>query len=359
MPEEATRSLSLYSGPRRTPSWYLRQMREELETREAAGVTEHPAATLEKEIAGILGKQAALLFSTGTMAQQVALRVHADAAGSDVVAFHPQSHLEVHEERGYAFVHRFRAALIGRTGQPLAAGDLEGLTDRPATVLLELPQREIGGVLPEWSELVRIVERARATGAAVHLDGARLWESQPFYDRPHAEIASLFDSVYVSLYKGLEGVSGGVLAGSAEMIEAARTWRRRSGGSVRDEWVPALTGSAGLRERLPRMPQYWAHARRLAEAFRAAPGVTVVPNPPQTPLFHVHVPLPPAALLAAARTVRDEYGLELLTYAITGPNPAVSSFEVSVGENALLADPGLVTTCVRALLAAGRGRGSR
>ena len=70
-----------------------------------------------------------------------------------------------------------------------------------AAVVWELPQRDLGGLLPEWDDLTEQIAAARATGAATHLDGARIWEAQTYYGRPFDEIASLFDTVYVSLYK--------------------------------------------------------------------------------------------------------------------------------------------------------------
>jgi threonine aldolase len=73
---------------------------------------------------------------------------------------------------------------------------------------LELPQREIGGLLPEWDDLVAQAAWTRERGIALHLDGARLWEAAPFYERSYAEIAGLFDSVYVSFYKGLGALAG-------------------------------------------------------------------------------------------------------------------------------------------------------
>ena len=102
----------------------------------------------------------------------------------------------------------------------------------------ELPQRDIGGLLPAWDDLREQVVAARERGAATHLDGARLWEAQPFYGRPHAEIAGLFDSVYVSLYKGLQGVRGAVLAADADPSRrppsGARGWVARS--PTRGRW---------------------------------------------------------------------------------------------------------------------------
>lgn len=69
----------------------------------------------------------------------------------------------------------------------------------------------------------------RTQGAAIHMDGARLWECTPYYARSPAAIAALFDTVYVSLYKGLGGLAGCCLAGAEEVIAEARIWRRRHG----------------------------------------------------------------------------------------------------------------------------------
>ncbi len=96
---------------------------------------------------------------------------------------------------------------------------------------IELPLRDAGFLLPTWEDLVAFTGRARERGVPVHLDGARLWESQPFYDRPHADIAGLFDSVYVSFYKGLGGIAGAALAGH-DLVAQARIWQARHGGNL-------------------------------------------------------------------------------------------------------------------------------
>src|SRR5258705_188642 len=170
----------------------------------------------------------------------------------------------------------------GDSGKPARVPSLSAL-------LLELPEREIGGRLPEWADLVAQTGWARARGAAVHLDGARLWDAQPFYDRPHAEIAGLFDTVYVSLYKGLGGISGGMLAGAEELIAHARLWRDRLGGDVTRNWPMAMAAERGLDELLPRMPEFVARARTLGASLGEITGVRVVPDPPQTTMFHLHI----------------------------------------------------------------------
>lgn len=99
---------------------------------------------LEREVAALLGKPAALFLPSGTMAQQIALRVHADRARCTTVAFHPTCHLELHEQRGYARLHGLAACLVGRRDRLITRADLDAVAEPVAALLLELPQREIG-----------------------------------------------------------------------------------------------------------------------------------------------------------------------------------------------------------------------
>src|ERR671937_2565271 len=192
-----------------------------------------PAAErLEARVAELLGKEAAAWFPSGTMAQQIALRIHADRRGTRVVAFHPLCHLDSHEERGYEHLHRLHAALLGERERLIEPADLEQLREPIAALLLELPQRDLGGRLPPWDELVTLCHKARERGAALHLDGARLWQCGPFYERGLDAIAALFDTVYVSFYKDLRAPAGCALAGPQDVVDEARVWRIRHGGRL-------------------------------------------------------------------------------------------------------------------------------
>lgn len=350
-PPPHVRTLSLHGPTRRLPERALRKLLERI------GPDVSPdtlVPRLESRVASLLGKEAALLFPTGTMAQQVALRVHADRRGRRTIAFHPQCHLEVHEEKGYAIVHGLTATLVGDRHRLIRLEDLEAVAQPLAALLLELPQRDIGGRLPPWDELVRQCAWARAHGAAVHADGARLWEAQPFYGKTHAEIAGLFDTVYVSLYKGLEAPCGALLAGPRDFIAEAHLWRRRLGGDASDAWPIAALGELGLDELVPRMPAFFAHARAIADALRDVPNVHVVPDPPETPLFHVHLAAPAEAITAAARAMVEERGVHLFLRARTATSPRECFFEVVVGENAMPFAPTEVRDLVIELLARAR-----
>ena len=128
---------------------------------------------------------------------------------------------------------------------------------------------------------------ARERGAAAHLDGARLWEACAGYGRTPAEIAGLFDTTYVSFYKGIGALPGCCVGGPADVVAEVREWRQRMGGTLYGLWPGAASALGCLRRRLPLMPGYLQRAREIADAVRDLPGVTVVPDPPQTPMLHL------------------------------------------------------------------------
>jgi threonine aldolase len=294
----------------------------------------------ERRIAELLGKEAAVLFPSGTMAQQIALRIHCDRRGMRTVAFHPTCHLELHEHGGYAHLHGLKAELAGDRDRLIELEDLEALGVPIGALLIELPQREIGGRLPEWRDLVAQIQWARDRHIATHLDGARVWESAPYYERPYSEIGALFDTVYVSLYKGLCGLGGSVLAGPQEIVAEARVWRRRHGGALWSLFPFAASAVRGLDELVPQMPRFLAHARALAEGLSQVNGIAVVPDPPQTPLFHLHLSGDLQALQDRALDVAEERRVWLFHRLVPSVVPDVNMLELNVGEPALEISPG-------------------
>ncbi|GAB3443027.1 threonine aldolase family protein [Actinophytocola sediminis] len=342
------RSLVSHAPLRRRPAVMLRRMLDQVS--EETSVAE-PVEALEQRIAELLDKPRALFFPTGTMTQQVALRVHAERTGRRAFLAHPANHLELWESHGYSAVHGLRFVPVGEPHELLRLEHLATVVTEPAAaLLLELPQREIGGLLPSWEELVAQTAWAREHGAAVHLDGARLWESQPFYDRPYAEIAALFDTVYVSLYKGLEGVSGGMLAGPSDVIDEAAVWRHRLGGTLPTPWPLALAALIGLDERPASMAAYRDHAVAIAAAITGDGTAVVHPNPPQTPMFHVFLPVAADEADRANREIIAARGVQVLARAQPQPQPGQCKFEFTVSENAMDFTPDEVVDLIRELV---------
>ncbi len=304
---------------------------------------------LETEVAGLLGRPAALFLPSGTMAQQAVLRVHADRRGRRTVVFHPMCHLEQHEGQSFRRLHGLTGRPVGDPNRLLTAADLAEVAEPVAALLIELPQRDIGGQQPDWDDLTAQCDWARQAGAAVHLDGARLWESAVGYGRPLAEIAALFDTVYVSFYKGIGALPGCCVAGPDDIIAEVREWRERMGGMLFGLWPNAASAKAGLAARLPRMGQYLAHARAIAEAVRGIPGVRIVPDPPQTPMMHLLLHTTAERFAEAARAIAVQERIWVWPDAMTTGDPAVQRVELSVGDATCELSPTDVAAVMAAL----------
>jgi threonine aldolase len=306
---------------------------------------------LERRVADLLGKEAAVFMPSGTMAQPIALRVWSERRGIATVAFHPTCHLELHEERAYHALHGLRARLVGDPNRLITLDDLEAIREPVAALLLELPQREIGGLLPSWDHLVAQTAWAREREIALHLDGARFWEAVPFYERPHAEVAGLFDSVYVSFYKGLGAIAGAALAGDADLVAQARVWQRRQGGNLVTLHPFVVSAEVGLDERLDDAASYLDHARSLAEALRTVDGLEVVPEPPQSALFHVLLRGDRERLSDAALEVAEEQRVFVFGDPSSTGSPGWQRHEVMVGEVSLAISPAELADLYREILA--------
>ena len=288
----------------------------------------------EREVAELLGKPAAVFMPSGTMAQQIALRIHCDRVGVPSVAYHPTCHLEIHEQHGLRELHGLSARLLGARSALMTSSDLESLAGDVSALLVELPQREIGGALPSWTHLNELIAVALTRGMAVHLDGARLWECEPFYQRTIAEIGSLFDTVYVSFYKTLGGIAGAMLAGCADFIAEAKVWQRRYGGNLVHLYPYVVSARSVLRERLPKIRSYVERARAIAEVICAVPGVSVSPRPVVTNMMHVFIAANREAVDREAVAIAREEKVQLFGSLRSCPVPGVSMFEASIGDAA-------------------------
>ncbi|MFF9058671.1 threonine aldolase family protein [Streptomyces sp. NPDC014882] len=309
-------------------------------------------AALEAEVARLLGKEAAAFFPTGTMAQQVALRCWAGRTGNPTVALHGKAHPEVHERAAFSQVSGLRPVRLTDEPRQPTAEEVRDCEEPFGALMLELPLRDAGHLLPSWQELTELVEAARERDAVVHFDGARLWESAVHLGRPLDEIAGLADSVYVSFYKSLDGFGGAALAGPGTLVEEARTWRHRYGGLVFQQFPTALAALLGLERELPRLPSYVRHARvvaaALAEGFVAAglPWSRVHPEVPHTNEFQVWLPYDADVVAEAAIRTAEETGTLLFAHAWDAPVPGLAVTEVDVRAAGLEWSAGDVRTAV-------------
>ena len=306
----------------------------------------------EARIAALLGKDAAVFMPSGTMAQQIALRVVADRDGLRTFAAHPTNHLTLHERDGVTRLHGLHLVPLATAISPVALADLQQLAEPVATLLIELPQRELGGLLPAWEELVAMTECARERGWHVHLDGARLWESGPFYGRSYAQIAALFDSVYVSFYKGIGAVAGAMLCGSRPLVEEARIWQRRHGGNLVALYPYASVAEQSFDARISRMRAYRDAATWLAKIVAAQPGtLRVQPVPPPTNMFHCYLTVPPATLRKRVAAIARKHGVWTLARAAPTAIDGITKWEISAGDATLALGPKRARAVLEQLLA--------
>lgn len=166
----------------------------------------------------------------------------------------------------------------------------------------------------------------------LHLDGARLWECAPYYQRTYAEIAALFDTVYVSFYKDLAGIAGCCLAGPEDVIAEARVWQARHGGLLFGLFPYVLAAQHGLDTKLPRISAFCAKAREIADALRDHPAIEVVPDPPQTTMMHLLLRAGPDAFRERVLDYAEETGIWTFAKTYKSAVPSSHWLELTVGE---------------------------
>lgn len=270
-----------------------------------------PTNELQARCAALLGKEAALWVPSGTMANQIALRV-LTRPGDEVITAR-EAHAGWHEGGGAAANAGVQIVEVGQGGL-YTAEDLEaaikpaGLPVFAPTTLVQVENTHNrgGGLVFPQGEVERLCAAARERGLACFLDGARLWNAAVASGRTVAELAAPFDLVAVAFSKGLGAPGGSLLAGSRAHIAAADRHRRMLGGALRQTGFYAAAALYALDHHLERLAEDHARARRLAEALAACPAVRLDLATVQTNIVVFHLRPEPgvpdaATLVARAR----------------------------------------------------------
>ncbi|MFB6106524.1 MAG: low specificity L-threonine aldolase [Halobacteriaceae archaeon] len=249
---------------------------------------------LEATVADRLGFEAALFCPSGTMANQVAVRTHADRGEEALVE--RESHVYKWEVGGLAQLAGVqpRTYDAGERAVPTPEAVREGLVTadlhRPGTGLLclENTHNSYGGVAVEPDRVAAAADAARAADVPVHLDGARLWNAAVALDEPLTAFTDPVDSVMVSLSKGLGAPVGSLLAGSGEFVARARRNRKLYGGGMRQAGVVAAPGLVAVDPAtVDRLATDHENAARLAAGLDDVPGVAA--SDPDTNIVLVDV----------------------------------------------------------------------
>ncbi len=219
---------------------------------------------LEQRTADILGKPAAMFFPKGMAAQFAMLKTAESLRSNSNLILHPLSHLAWDERDSYTHLLGMNPIFAGSNESPITAKDLNSIKDPSGTLVIELPLRRAGFRVTPWYELLNIAEWARAHAIHLHMDGARLWESACYLNKTEAEIAALFDTVYVSFYKGIGGMGGAVLAGGKNFIAQCRFWRSRLAADQFTAFPQVITALDGLDNKLKKIPDLVDRAHELA-----------------------------------------------------------------------------------------------
>jgi threonine aldolase len=271
---------------------------------------------LESRVAALAGKEAALYVPSGTMANQLAVNVLTSPA--DEVLLETTSHIYYYEQGGIA-------ANSGVLAHPVAGergalsveqllGVLRGPDDHVARVTLvctENTHNRAGGAIVPLERLRALAAVARERGVRVHLDGARLWNAHVATGVPIADWVATADTAMMCFSKGLGAPVGSILVGSAEHMRAARRVRKRWGGGMRQAGVLAAAALHALDHHVARLADDHARARRLAEGFAQAPGVTVIPPDTNIVLTDLGPGAPDAATLVP---LLAEHGVRVVPF---------------------------------------------
>jgi threonine aldolase len=267
---------------------------------------------LQDRIAELLGKEAALFVPSGTMANQIGLKILTQP-GDDVVVGE-EAHIVWHESGAAAANSGVQFTVAGRGGL-FGVADLRAAYKPPGHIVfppttlvaIENTHNRGGGVVFPQSEVVAICETARELGLASYLDGARLFNAAAATGRSLADLAAPFDVVSVALSKGLGCPVGSLLAGRQDDMSRARRARRMFGGAMRQSGILAAAGLYALDHNLARLVEDHANARLLAERLAGLRGVrldlaTVQSN---IVIFRMEEGAPDAAAIVARAQERE------------------------------------------------------
>lgn len=259
---------------------------------------------LEAYTANLLGKEAAVYMPSGTMTNQVALRVHTEPG--DEVVLESQAHIYYYEGGAPAALSGVMCHLVPGDQGVFTVADLQrSLRPRdphfPVTklVCLENTHNRGGGRIFPLTDIQAIAKLCQFQGLKLHLDGARLWNACVATGILEAEYAAPFDTVSVCFSKGLGAPVGSALAGSHTDIERARRFRKLFGGAMRQAGMMAAGALYAVQHHRDRLVIDHANAQLLAQGLATIEGLTIDPAAVQTNIVIFQTPQMPAADLAS------------------------------------------------------------
>ncbi|WP_348268938.1 GntG family PLP-dependent aldolase [Edaphobacter sp. DSM 109919] len=235
---------------------------------------------LERDAAELFGREAAIFVPTGTMGNQIAIRLHTQH-GQEVICESRAHVMDWEMAMAAAFSGCQLRTVAGQRGIltweriQQAIGPKLYYRARTGLVCIENTHNMAGGTVTPLAVMREICEGAHAAGLPVHLDGARVFNAAAALGVSVAELTKGCDTVMFCLSKGLGAPAGSMLVGSREAMERARIFRKALGGGMRQVGVLAAAGMIALHEMPARLTDDHANARLLAEAVAAEPNAEI------------------------------------------------------------------------------------
>jgi threonine aldolase len=290
-----TPAIDLRSDTVTKPSPEMRRAMFEAEVGDDVYAEDPTVNRLEKRAAEIFGREASLFVPTGTMGNQIAIKLLTHH-GQELIC-HERAHVFEFE---MAMMAHFSGVVPRTAAAPAGILTWQHIEPkiRPKSyhgaqtglVVLENTHNMGGGTITQPSVFDDICDRAHDAGLRVHLDGARIFNAAVALDIPVAKLTAKADTVMFCLSKGLGAPVGSMLLGTAEQIDRARIYRKALGGGMRQAGILAAAGLIALEKGPPKLRQDHENARFLAEGMARIPGFNVVPARTQTNIVMCDVP---------------------------------------------------------------------
>ena len=237
---------------------------------------------LERRAAEIIGKEASLFVPTGTMGNQIAIRVHT-RPGQEIVC-DDRSHIVLYEMGGPAILSSCLMRTVNTKDGLLEWDEINARVRGPSDhyqgtglIAIENSHNVAGGRVYPQQRVIEICDKAHSRNIPVHMDGARVFNVATHLGSDPAEVAAPVDSVMFCLSKGLGAPVGSILAGKRGFIEEARRVRKGLGGGMRQAGILAAAGLVALEDSPKKIPADHANACYLAESLAKMPGITIDP----------------------------------------------------------------------------------
>ena len=266
---------------------------------------------LQQRIAELLGKEAAIFMPSGTMTNQVAVRLH--CSPGDELICEEGCHIYNYEQGAYAQLSGIAVRPVKGEFGVLKLGDVEHLIRadnehlvRTRLLCLENTHNRGAGRIQPYETVVELTNWARSNELATHLDGARLFNAVVASGIAASEWAQHFDTVSVCFSKGLGAPVGSALAGSAEQMALARRHRKLFGGGMRQAGIIAAGALYAMDHHIECLQSDHANAQLLSRAVRRAEGLTLEPDVVDTNIVIFRVEAELGAAADVVRTLRDQ-----------------------------------------------------